>query len=93
MCWVNGKCIGNLLIIEQNIPTSSQCLELCQDNNKCYWITYNENDFTCSLWEDCETLDEIEEELYVSSESRCQFELESTTTSISTTTTETIKGI
>jgi len=66
---------------------------LCKNDSKCHWITYNEAKSSCLLFEDCETLDESEEGVYISSERRCELEQESTTIAISTTTTATTEGL
>jgi len=77
--------MGKLETSEGNVPSETLCLQLCKESKRCRWITYHNEESFCLLFEDCQTLDDSEPDKYVSSERRCELELESTTSTSSTT--------
>jgi len=71
-CWVEGKCIGDLIISEKDVPTKEDCLQLCKDEQACFWVTYHRALSVCMLLSQCNTLDDSDGNTYITAESLCK---------------------
>jgi len=71
-CWVEGKCVGDFLLLEIDVPTKEDCLQLCTNETKCHWVTFHQPEAICMLLEECTILDDIDEQYFVSAERRCK---------------------
>ena len=54
-CSVPGRCNG-LLIEVSDAGSSDECLESCQANQNCQWMTFDNSDGNCVLLENCPIL-------------------------------------
>jgi hypothetical protein len=73
-CWIQGRCLGNLLGLEP-VSTKEECLELCKSTKGCNWFTIKDmGSFSyCTILHDCPKLDENCSNC-ISGERRCQQE-------------------
>jgi len=71
-CWVDGKCIGDLLSYENDVPTKEDCLKLCKNETACKWVTFHQAESVCMLLKQCNTLDESDENDFLTAERRCK---------------------
>jgi len=69
-CWAEGKCIGDLLSYEKDVPTKEDCLQLCKNETTCRWVTFHQAESVCLLLDQCDTLDDTEEAEYKTAERR-----------------------
>ncbi len=68
-CWVDGLCHG-VLVGETYDVSVNGCLEECQENDDCFWLTHDSVGDICLMFEDCQELD-AECDTCVSSQRQC----------------------
>ncbi len=72
LCFISGKCIGNVVKTEQGVSRKDDCLSACKTTKTCSWFTFYSKLSTCVLMRNCIIQDATEGEVCLYGQAACQ---------------------